>query len=289
MRRATEAELADAARPRLARHAVRPGRRAARCGPRCSRSAADEHVLLLVRAPHRRRRLVDGPARPRPRHRLRGPRWRARRPLGRRCRCSTPTTPLWQRELLGDEDDPDSLVAGSSPTGARRWPGCPSELQLPADRPRPAVAGHRGGDRRASGSTPLHRRLRRLARRARRQPVHGAAGGARRPADPARRGHRHPARHRRRRAAPTRPLDDLVGFFVNTLVLRTDTSRRPDLPRAAGPGPGDGPGRLRPPGRAVRAAGGGAQPGPVAGPPPAVPGDARLPEHRGPPAATCRA
>ena len=49
----------------------------------------------------------------------------------------------------------------------------------------------------------------------------------------------------------------LVGFFVNTLVLRTDLVRRPDLRRAAGPGPAGRPGRLRPPGRAVRAAGGG--------------------------------
>ena len=43
----------------------------------------------------------------------------------------------------------------------------------------------------------------------------------------ARRGHRHPDRHARRRAAPTSALDDLVGFFVNTLVLRTDLVRRP--------------------------------------------------------------
>ena len=54
-------------------------------------------------------------------------------------------------------------------------------------------------------------------------------------------------------------LDDLVGFFVNTLVLRTDTVRRPGFRRAAGAGAGGRPGRLRPPGRAVRAAGGGAR------------------------------
>ena len=70
-------------------------------------------------------------------------------------------------------------------------------------------------------------------------------------------------------------LDDLVGFFVNTLVLRTDLSGDPSFDGAAGPGPGGLAGRAGASGRAVRAAGGGAGPGPVAGPPPAVPGHAR--------------
>ena len=52
---------------------------------------------------------------------------------------------LWQRELLGDEDDPGSVLAGQvGVLAARRWPGRPPELALPADRPRPAVASHRG-------------------------------------------------------------------------------------------------------------------------------------------------
>ena len=55
---------------------------------------------------------------------------------------------------------------------------------------------------------------------------------------------------------------------------------QPELPRAAGAGARGRPGGLRPPGPAVRAAGGGAQPGALAGAPSAVPGDAGVPEQR---------
>ncbi len=70
-------------------------------------------------------------------------------------------------------------------------------------------------------------------------------------------------------------LDELVGFFVNTLVLRTDVSGDPSFARAAGAGAGDRAGRPGSSGCAVRAAGGAAGPGAVAGPAPAVPGHAR--------------
>ena len=31
---------------------------------------------------------------------------------------------IWQRDLLGDPDDPDSVLAGQVAGGGRHWPGC---------------------------------------------------------------------------------------------------------------------------------------------------------------------
>ncbi|MEU3529915.1 amino acid adenylation domain-containing protein, partial [Streptomyces sp. NPDC038707] len=51
---------------------------------------------------------------------------------------------LWQRDLLGAEDDPHSLVARQSGYWLEELAGIPQPLQLPTDRPRPPVAGRRG-------------------------------------------------------------------------------------------------------------------------------------------------
>ncbi|MCX5240984.1 amino acid adenylation domain-containing protein [Streptomyces prunicolor] len=133
---------------------------------------------------------------------------------------------LWQRELLGADDDPHSRATIQLAYWREALAGIPSELEHPTDYPRPAIATSRGDTHYFTLAPTLHRGLSALAGTTRTTlfmilqaalatlltrlgagtdipigtPVAGRTDEA---------------------------LDDLIGFFVNTLVLRTDTSGNP--------------------------------------------------------------
>ncbi|MDX2541684.1 non-ribosomal peptide synthetase [Streptomyces sp. WI04-05B] len=131
---------------------------------------------------------------------------------------------VWQsRQLGGGPRDPMNPHLSY---WTQALAGLPDELSLPADRPRPARATHRGGDIPVRLDASLHRRMRSLAAETGTTPfmvVQAAlaalltrlGAGTDIPLGTPVAG----------RADET--LDELVGCFLNTLVLRTDTSGAP--------------------------------------------------------------
>ncbi|WP_189960088.1 non-ribosomal peptide synthetase, partial [Streptomyces alanosinicus] len=71
---------------------------------------------------------------------------------------------LWQRDLLGDQDEPGTLAHDQLAYWRRTLTGIPEQLSLPTDRPRPAEPSYRGDMRHFFVEPELHRALLGLAR-----------------------------------------------------------------------------------------------------------------------------
>ncbi|WP_233203452.1 condensation domain-containing protein, partial [Mycetohabitans endofungorum] len=135
---------------------------------------------------------------------------------------------LWQQDLLGREEDPNSLIAQQLAYWRQALAGLPQRLELPTDRPYPLVASYRGARVVRHADVTLRAALQALAHEQQASlfmvlqaalaslltrmgagtdiPVGSPIAGR-----------------------TVEAVDDLVGFFVNTLVLRTDTSRNPSF------------------------------------------------------------
>ncbi|MET7771466.1 non-ribosomal peptide synthase/polyketide synthase [Nocardia sp. NPDC005366] len=127
---------------------------------------------------------------------------------------------LWQRELLGSEDDPESLAAEQIGYWSDALAGLPDQLTLPTDHPRPARQSLRGAKVDWTVDADLHAELIAVgrARGATLFMVVQAAFAAllARLSGAADIAVGTPVAGR-----GEAELDDVIGMFVNTLVLRT--------------------------------------------------------------------
>ncbi|MER6169537.1 amino acid adenylation domain-containing protein, partial [Streptomyces violaceorubidus] len=133
---------------------------------------------------------------------------------------------LWQQTLLGDENDDTSVAARQLAHWRETLAGLPLELELPTDRPRPAVPTREGDWVSFAIPAELRDAVEALAREHQCTPfmvvqaalavlLHRLGAGTDIPIGTPVAGRTDDA------------LDDLIGFFANTLVLRTDLSGNP--------------------------------------------------------------
>jgi hypothetical protein len=141
-----------------------------------------------------------------------------RRPPLPSCRFSTPTsrTGSGVAERRGAGAQLDLL--------ARQLAGAPPVLELPTDRPRPAVQTFTAARGSRSLRRPRSPTLKELSRARGRDALHDAARRLRRRCSTGTRGRATSSSAPRREPQRARDVESLIGFFVNTLVLRTDLS-----------------------------------------------------------------
>ncbi|KUH92327.1 hypothetical protein AU186_07860 [Mycobacterium sp. GA-1999] len=130
---------------------------------------------------------------------------------------------LWQRDWLGVESNPDSVIAAQLSYWRTQLADLPEVVSLPADRPRPAVPSYRGDGVELRIEAPLWAEVKAVAA------AHNATASMVMQAVLAVVLHRAGVGQDVVMGSPIAgrldaALDDLVGFFVNTWVLRVSVS-----------------------------------------------------------------
>ncbi|MFI5742356.1 condensation domain-containing protein [Streptomyces anulatus] len=135
---------------------------------------------------------------------------------------------LWQRQLLGREEDPDSLASRQLAHWRSVLDGIPQELRLPADHPRRPMSDFAGGTIEFTLDADLHRALVEVARTENATMFMVLQAGFAALLSKLGAGTDIPI------GSPVAgrmddALTDLIGYFVNMLVFRVDVSGDPGL------------------------------------------------------------